>query len=47
MLAVRYDFGVPLLDARDDNPEPDLSCHAVPPVASRWFILANCSMVAR
>ena len=28
-------------------PEPDLSCRAVPPVASRWFILADRSMVAR
>ena len=48
---VRHDFGVLLLrhsvDARDDNPGPDLSCHAVPPVASRWFILADRSMVAR
>ena len=48
---VRHDFGVLLLrhsvDARDDNPGPDLSRHAVPPVASRWFILADRSMVAR
>jgi hypothetical protein len=34
-------------DARYDNPEPDLSRYAVPPVASRWFILADRSIVAR